>query len=162
MAEGYWRDGKLIPLVNDEGWFATRDRGELNHGRLTIAGRLDNLFFSGGEGIQPEEVERVINAHPLVQQAFVVPVEDKEFGHRPVAVVEYASQAGDVNLAEWVRDKLARFQQPVRWLTMPSELKTEGLKYLAVRSSSGCVRTVKINVRLIYNHSIAIAVLFIR
>ncbi|EIF4605444.1 AMP-binding protein, partial [Salmonella enterica subsp. enterica serovar Enteritidis] len=21
MAEGYWRDGKLIPLVNDEGWF---------------------------------------------------------------------------------------------------------------------------------------------
>ncbi|HCL5001482.1 TPA: o-succinylbenzoate--CoA ligase, partial [Salmonella enterica] len=105
-AEGYWRDGKLIPLVNDEGWFATRDRGELNHGRLTIAGRLDNLFFSGGEGIQPEEVERVINAHPLVQQAFVVPVEDKEFGHRPVAVVEYASQAGDVNLAEWVRDKL--------------------------------------------------------
>lgn len=128
MAEGYWRDGKLIPLVNDEGWFATRDRGELNHGRLTIAGRLDNLFFSGGEGIQPEEVERVINAHPLVQQAFVVPVEDKEFGHRPVAVVEYASQAGDVNLAEWVRDKLARFQQPVRWLTLPSELKNGGIK----------------------------------
>ncbi|TGD31920.1 o-succinylbenzoate--CoA ligase, partial [Salmonella enterica subsp. enterica serovar Poona] len=128
MAEGYWRDGKLIPLVNDEGWFATRDRGELNHGRLTIAGRLDTLFFSGGEGIQPEEVERVINAHPLVQQAFVVPVEDKEFGHRPVAVVEYASQAGDVNLAEWVRDKLARFQQPVRWLTLPSELKNGGIK----------------------------------
>ncbi|EHC36121.1 hypothetical protein LTSEALA_3470, partial [Salmonella enterica subsp. enterica serovar Alachua str. R6-377] len=23
MAEGYWRDGKLIPLVNDEGWFAS-------------------------------------------------------------------------------------------------------------------------------------------
>lgn len=162
MAEGYWRDGKLIPLVNDEGWFATRDRGELNHGRLTIAGRLDNLFFSGGEGIQPEEVERVINAHPLVQQAFVVPVEDKEFGHRPVAVVEYASQAGDVNLAEWVRDKLARFQQPVRWLTLPSELKNGGIKISRRALQQWVCKICKINVRLIYNHSIAIAVLFIR
>ncbi|EEK2372172.1 O-succinylbenzoic acid--CoA ligase, partial [Salmonella enterica subsp. enterica serovar Agona] len=33
-----------------------------------------------------------------------------------------------VNLAEWVRDKLARFQQPVRWLTLPSELKNGGIK----------------------------------
>ena len=128
MAEGYWRDGKLIPLVNGEGWFATRDRGELNDGKLTIAGRLDNLFFSGGEGIQPEEVERVISAHPHVLQAFVVPVEDREFGHRPVAVVEYDAQAGDVDLAEWVKDKLARFQQPVRWLTLPSVLKNGGIK----------------------------------
>lgn len=128
MAEGYWRDGKLIPLVNGEGWFATRDRGELNDGKLTIAGRLDNLFFSGGEGIQPEEVERVISAHPYVLQAFVVPVEDREFGHRPVAVVEYDAQAGDVDLAEWVKDKLARFQQPVRWLTLPSALKNGGIK----------------------------------
>ncbi|WP_228735808.1 AMP-binding protein, partial [Klebsiella quasipneumoniae] len=27
MAAGYWRDGQLLPLTNDEGWFATRDRG---------------------------------------------------------------------------------------------------------------------------------------
>lgn len=27
MAAGYWRDGLLPPLTNDEGWFATRDRG---------------------------------------------------------------------------------------------------------------------------------------
>lgn len=128
MAEGYWHDGKLIPLVNGEGWFATRDRGELNDGKLTIVGRLDNLFFSGGEGIQPEEVERVISAHPHVLQAFVVPVEDREFGHRPVAVVEYDAQAGNVDLAEWVKDKLARFQQPVRWLTLPSALKNGGIK----------------------------------
>ncbi|EGU8596070.1 O-succinylbenzoic acid--CoA ligase, partial [Salmonella enterica] len=26
------------------------------------------------------------------------------------------------------RDKLARFQQPVRWLTLPSELKNGGIK----------------------------------
>lgn len=128
MAEGYWRDGQLVPLVNDEGWFATRDRGVLKEGALTIAGRLDNLFFSGGEGVQPEEIERVLVTHPQVLQAFVVPVEDAEFGHRPVAVVEYDAQATDIDLSEWVKDKLARFQQPVRWLSLPSELKNGGIK----------------------------------
>ncbi|WP_200550353.1 o-succinylbenzoate--CoA ligase [Kosakonia sp. LAM2021] len=128
MASGYWCNGELLPLVNSEGWFATRDRGELNDGRLTIHGRLDNLFFSGGEGIQPEEVERVIARHPQVQQVLVVPVDDAEFGQRPVAVVECE---GDVNadaLSQWVADKLARFQQPVRWLLLPAALKNGGIK----------------------------------
>jgi len=128
MASGYWCNGELLPLVNSEGWFATRDRGELSDGRLTIHGRLDNLFFSGGEGIQPEEVERVIARHPQVQQVLVVPVDDAEFGQRPVAVVECE---GDVNadaLSQWVADKLARFQQPVRWLMLPAALKNGGIK----------------------------------
>ncbi|ENF6039938.1 TPA: o-succinylbenzoate--CoA ligase [Citrobacter amalonaticus] len=128
MAEGYWRDGKLVSLVNDEGWFATRDRGVLNDGKLTIAGRLDNLFFSGGEGIQPEEVERVIVTHPHVLQAFIVPIEDAEFGHRPVAVVECDADVAETELNEWVKDKLARFQQPVHWLSLPAELKNGGIK----------------------------------
>ncbi|HEF0022296.1 TPA: o-succinylbenzoate--CoA ligase [Citrobacter amalonaticus] len=128
MAEGYWRDGKLVSLVNDEGWFSTRDRGVLNDGKLTIAGRLDNLFFSGGEGIQPEEVERVIVTHPHVLQAFIVPIEDAEFGHRPVAVVECDADVAETELNEWVKDKLARFQQPVHWLSLPAELKNGGIK----------------------------------
>ncbi len=68
MAAGYWRDGALLPLVNEQGWFATRDRGEWHDGRLTILGRMDNLFFSGGEGIQPEALERVIVTHPQVSR----------------------------------------------------------------------------------------------
>ncbi|MEN0583995.1 MULTISPECIES: o-succinylbenzoate--CoA ligase [unclassified Kosakonia] len=128
MASGYWCNGELLPLVNSEGWFATRDRGELSDGRLTIHGRLDNLFFSGGEGIQPEEVERVIARHPQVQQVLVVPVDDTEFGQRPVAVVECAGDVDADALSQWVADKLARFQQPVRWLMMPAALKNGGIK----------------------------------
>lgn len=128
MAAGYWRHGELIPLVNDEGWFATRDRGVLCNGRLSVLGRMDNLFFSGGEGIQPEELERVIVAHPRVQQAFVVPLADPEFGQRPVAVVECASGFAIDSLAEWVSGKLARFQQPVHWLALPESLNAGGIK----------------------------------
>ena len=128
IASGYWRDETLIPLTNEQGWFATRDRGELNEGHLTIIGRLDNLFFSGGEGIQPEELERVIVAHPQISQVFVVPLDDAEFGQRPVAVVECEENANIAGFPEWVREKLARFQQPLHWLIMPAELKHGGIK----------------------------------
>ncbi|SCC40815.1 o-succinylbenzoate--CoA ligase [Kosakonia oryziphila] len=128
MASGYWCNGELLPLTNREGWFATRDRGMLHGGCLTIRGRLDNLFFSGGEGIQPEEVERVIARHPQVQQVMVVPVDDVEFGQRPVAVVECEGGVDAAALSAWVSDKLARFQQPLHWLAMPAELKKGGIK----------------------------------
>ena len=128
MASGYWLDGALRPVTNAEGWFATRDRGYIADGRLTVQGRLDNLFFSAGEGIQPEEVERVIARLPGISQVFVVPVKDVEFGQRPVAVVEYADEVIPERLASWVKEQLARFQQPVHWLTLPETLKTGGIK----------------------------------
>ena len=128
MAAGYWRDGQLLALTNAEGWFATRDRGEFSDGRLTVLGRMDNLFFSGGEGIQPEEVERILIAHPQVQQIFIVPLDDAEFGERPVAVVECDSGCEMASLAKWSMERLARFQQPVHWLRLPETLKNGGIK----------------------------------
>lgn len=128
MAAGYWRDGALLPLVNGEGWFATRDRGELRDGRLTVLGRMDNLFFCGGEGIQPEEVERVIARHAQIEQVFIVPLDDAEYGQRPVAVIEGSDGLDFESLPGWAGESLARFQQPVCWLRLPASLKTGGIK----------------------------------
>ena len=128
MAAGYWRDGALLPLTNAEGWFATRDRGELCEGKLTVLGRMDNLFFCGGEGIQPEEVERIIIRHPSIEQVFIVPLDDAEYGQRPVAVVEGREGFDVEQMPEWAKEKLARFQQPLYWLLLPESLKTGGIK----------------------------------
>ncbi|WP_312627107.1 o-succinylbenzoate--CoA ligase [Scandinavium sp.] len=128
MAAGYWRNGELIPLTNAEGWFATRDRGEWHGDRLSVLGRMDNLFFCGGEGIQPEEVERTIVRHPQIEQVFIVPLDDNEYGQRPVAVVEGREGFDVAGMPEWAKDKLARFQQPVYWLQLPASLKTGGIK----------------------------------
>ncbi|NJQ18970.1 o-succinylbenzoate--CoA ligase [Pantoea sp. LS15] len=128
MASGYWRDGALIPLTNEQGWFATRDRGEWHDDRLTILGRMDNLFFSGGEGIQPESLERVIARHPQINQVFIVPLDDAEFGQRPVAVVECKPGTDITHFPNWVQDKLARFEQPAHWLVLPTALKNGGIK----------------------------------
>ncbi len=56
--------------------------------QVSIIGRADNQFISGGENIHCEEIEIVLNQLPEVKQTFVVPVKDSEFGFRPVAIVD--------------------------------------------------------------------------
>ncbi|PHM28072.1 o-succinylbenzoate--CoA ligase [Xenorhabdus budapestensis] len=128
IAMGYWFDGKLKPLAKEEGWFPTRDRGVFKQGELCILGRLDNQFFSAGEGIQPENIERIINLHPQIQQSFVVPVPDTEFGHRPVVVIETNDPQLTKTLVNWLSDKLATFQRPVACYLLPEHLKNGGIK----------------------------------
>jgi acyl-coenzyme A synthetase/AMP-(fatty) acid ligase len=50
-------------------------------------GRTDDMFVSGGENIFPGEVEKMLETHPDIAQACVVPVEDAIKGQKPVAFV---------------------------------------------------------------------------
>jgi O-succinylbenzoic acid--CoA ligase len=128
LARGYWQRGALQPLADDQGWFHTRDRGVMEQGELRILGRLDNLFFSGGEGVQPEDIERVLAAHPRISQVVVVPVSDVEFGQRPVAVIDSEEPLSLEELLAWSQDRLVNFQRPMALLAMPAELKSSGIK----------------------------------
>jgi len=80
-----------MKLVDGEIWiknFATKDLGFHDPVEgFAIVGRKDNQFISGGENIQPEEIERALTSHPDVLEAIVVPKNDPEFGQRPVAFV---------------------------------------------------------------------------
>ncbi|HHR5880655.1 TPA: o-succinylbenzoate--CoA ligase [Providencia alcalifaciens] len=125
---GYWFDGQLHPLNLVNGWFKTNDKGAFIDGEYQVLGRLDNLFISGGECVQPEDIEAVINAHPDVHQSFIVPVDDVQFGQRPVAVIE-ANELIDLNmLADWLKDKLAPYQFPMAFYRLDPKLKAGGIK----------------------------------
>lgn len=128
LACGYWQEGELLPLVDEQGWLHTRDAGAWRDGELQLSGRLDNQFFSGGEGIQPEQIERILLSHSAVSQAWIVPVEDAEFGQRPVALLERADETSLESIALWASDKLATFQQPVQWFDLPAGLSSGGIK----------------------------------
>lgn len=127
LASGYWRDGKLLPLADSDGWFCTRDSGFLAADNLVINGRLDNLFFSAGEGIQPEQIEAVLAKHPAVEQVFIVPQPDDEYGHRPVALVALKEKSSLSQLQAWAADRLAGIQRPVSWHPLP-QLHGGGIK----------------------------------
>ncbi len=128
VALGYWFDGQLKSLSQtQDAWYATRDRGCFKEGEWCILGRLDNLFFSAGEGIQPEDIEKVLNTYPNVRQSFVVPIDDPEFGQRPVAVVDADIEIIN-QLPQWYHARLAGFQRPIACLQLPESLKNGGIK----------------------------------
>jgi acyl-CoA synthetase (AMP-forming)/AMP-acid ligase II len=43
------------------------------------------MFVSGGENVYPGEVEKMLERHPEIQQAVVVPIEDELKFNKPVA-----------------------------------------------------------------------------
>ncbi|MGL9720537.1 o-succinylbenzoate--CoA ligase [Symbiopectobacterium sp.] len=133
VAAGYWRDGALLPLTDSDGWFHTRDSGVFQHHEWHVLGRLDNQFFSGGEGIQPENIEALLLAHPKVQQACVVPVADAEFGQRPVAVIDVSPEVTLAAIRDWLTPQLAGFQRPVAYYALPAELHGGGIKIARVQ-----------------------------
>jgi acyl-CoA synthetase (AMP-forming)/AMP-acid ligase II len=52
-----------------------------------FVGRADDMFVSGGENVYPGEVEKLLERHPDIHQAAVVPVEDELKYRKPVAFV---------------------------------------------------------------------------
>jgi fatty-acyl-CoA synthase len=77
-----------------EGWFDTGDLASLDGaGQLTIRGRSKDLIKSGGEWINPAEMEAIVGALPFVGQAAVIGRPDEKWGERPLLIVEPARGA---------------------------------------------------------------------
>lgn len=91
LASGYYQQGNIVPLCDENGWFDTKDLGCYESDDFRVIGRVDNQFISGGENIHCEEIESVLMRDPEITQAFIVPVEDVQFGARGVAVLIYAN-----------------------------------------------------------------------
>jgi len=125
---GYVEGGDLYQPFDDAGWYATGDLGFLAaDGYLHVQGRKDNMFISGGENIQPEEIEAVLLQLAGVEQAMVVPVPDAEFGFRPVAFVE-ANDVAHEEIVAFLADRLPRFKLPRTFLTWPEQRTVSGIK----------------------------------
>ncbi|CAK2668092.1 2-succinylbenzoyl-CoA synthetase [Vibrio crassostreae] len=121
LASGYYHQGKLTPLVDEHGWFDSKDLGLWDGVQVSIIGRADNQFISGGENIHCEEIERALNQLPEVKQAFIVPIEDSEFGFRPVAIVDCDEVLTKEWFAEQLQGSLERFKFPIEYYRMPQQ-----------------------------------------
>jgi O-succinylbenzoic acid--CoA ligase len=102
------------------------DQSDIVH-TLTVLGRKDNMFISGGENIHPEEIERVMYESGMLDEAIVVPVKDVEFGKRPVAFVQYKKSANETELVQFLKQQLISFKVPDLLLPWPEETEP-GLK----------------------------------
>lgn len=97
-----------------QGWFATGDLGHFDEsGNLIIDGRKDWMFISGGENIQPEEIERALLLLPEIQEAIVVAKEDPEFGRRPAAIVRTNSAISLSDVQAKLAHILPKYKIPI-------------------------------------------------
>jgi fatty-acyl-CoA synthase len=76
-------------VLDNEGYFDTGDLATIDdEGNLTITGRSKDLIKSGGEWINPAEIESVIGRLPGVALVAVIGRADVKWGERPLLIVE--------------------------------------------------------------------------
>jgi acyl-CoA synthetase (AMP-forming)/AMP-acid ligase II len=87
LMNGYHNRPDVRPFTAD-GFYITGDvfRRDDN-GFHYFVGRTDDMFVSGGENIYPTDVERMLERHPDVGQAVVIPIDDDIKGTKPVAFI---------------------------------------------------------------------------
>ncbi|PIS03011.1 MAG: hypothetical protein COT85_03000 [Chlamydiae bacterium CG10_big_fil_rev_8_21_14_0_10_42_34] len=98
---------------SQNGWFATGDLGRFEQKNLIITGRKDWMFISGGENIQPEEIEKEMQALPFCIEAVVVGKNDPEFGKRPVAFVRAHQKFDLLTLQTILSNTLPKYKIPI-------------------------------------------------
>jgi len=85
---GYHNRPDVPPPFTADGFYITGDVFRRDgDGFHYFVGRTDDMFVSGGENIYPADVERMLERHPDIVQAAVVPVDDEIKGQKPVAFV---------------------------------------------------------------------------
>jgi len=88
--------GEEQRATDADGWFATGDLARIDaDGNLIITGRAKDLIKSGGEWINPAEIEALVNANPEVSLAAVIGRTHLKWGERPVLLVQLRN--GDVS-----------------------------------------------------------------
>jgi len=113
---GYWKDQeKTRRTIDKEGWVHTGDMGYRDEdGYFFLSGRTTDMIKRGGELISPEEVERVLQEHPKVEDIAVVGVPDEEWGEVPicVCVLKKGETCSAAELMEYCRSNLASYKRP--------------------------------------------------
>ena len=111
--EGYLGDSEH----KRQDWFFTGDMGSYDAlGKLTVCGRKDDMFISGGENIFPQEIENAAAKLRGVCRCAVIAVDDDDWGRRPVLFVSPDKNLQlDVNeVKQQLSQLLPKFKQPDR------------------------------------------------
>jgi acyl-CoA synthetase (AMP-forming)/AMP-acid ligase II len=130
---GYWRDPQATAAAWRDGWFHTGDMGYLDDdGYLWFVDRQKDMIKSGGENIASAEIERVLAAHPGVDEVAVIGVPDPRWDEVPKAFV--VARAGHTLTAEDLRafceQHLGRFKVPKHFAIVPTLPRNDSGKVL--------------------------------
>ena len=117
LTPGYWRrPEENAKAFTADGWLKSGDIGWRDaDGCYYVAGRIKEMYISGGENVYPAEVENLLARHPSILEAAVIGVADERWGEVGRAYVLLRPDAAPVSAAEIVqycRTNLAAYKAP--------------------------------------------------
>ncbi|MGA9939637.1 MAG: AMP-binding protein [Candidatus Acidiferrales bacterium] len=130
VASGYWKDARIVPVLDADGWFHTGDLGERDaNGNLYFKGRRKNVIVTPeGLNVYPGDLEAELRKEPEVRDCVVVGLA-RDGNAEACAVLllrdsSAARESAEATAEAVVRranERLAPFQQMRRWFVWPGQ-----------------------------------------
>lgn len=117
LTSGYWqKPQETTKAFSADGWLKSGDIGRRDvDGCYYVAGRIKEMYISGGENVYPAEIENVLARHPAVLESAIVGVADEKWGEVGHAFVMLRADGPGVTAADVIqfcRANLAGYKTP--------------------------------------------------
>ncbi|MGY6561273.1 MAG: acyl-CoA synthetase [Luteibaculaceae bacterium] len=112
---GYYNRPEANSKTFDGEWFKTGDLVRMDEeGFLYVAGRLKDMYISGGENVYPAEVEKVLQELEAISEAAVIGIAHDKWGETGLAFVSIAQgkHITEQEIIDYCKTKLAKFKIP--------------------------------------------------
>ncbi|WP_240945887.1 class I adenylate-forming enzyme family protein [Pseudomaricurvus alkylphenolicus] len=100
----------------EDGWLKTGDCAEVDpdSGYWRIAGRIKEMYKSGGYNIYPREIELTLEQHPAVAMSAVFGVPDPVYTEKGVAYIllEAGARLEEADIKQFCKQHLANYKVP--------------------------------------------------
>jgi len=115
LMQGYVDSEETKQVIRD-GFYYTGDIGYMDdEGFLFIEGRKNYLMSTGGENVNPIEVEKALLTHPLIAEAVVFPMKDEKWGEIICAAIVLKEKSAHLTfdqLKKFLEGKISEFKIP--------------------------------------------------
>lgn len=115
IMKGYWQRPEATDEMVQDGWLYTGDLAVMDEdGYLRIVGRKKDMIIAGGYNIYPDEIDRVLQAHPSVFESCTIGVPDEKRGEtvKAYVVLHPGEKLTTEQLDDWCRERLAAYKVP--------------------------------------------------
>ena len=117
LTPGYWKKpDETAKAFTADGWLKSGDTGRRDaDGCYYVAGRIKEMYISGGENVYPAEVENVLARHPSILETAIIGVPDETWGEVGHAFIMLRPDAAPVTAAEVIqfcRANVAGYKTP--------------------------------------------------
>jgi o-succinylbenzoate---CoA ligase len=116
LFHGYFKEEVVTKQKFFENKFFTGDIGYTDsEGDLFVISRRTDLIITGGENVNPLEVENILNSIPQITESCVFAMEDKDWGHIVAAAIVMKAKISIDDINSFVKGRLAGYKIPARY-----------------------------------------------